>query len=472
MSGDNVISSMREDQVDEDTGRPMITPTTPTERRRHRRRHQNNQHVFWSSLCGMFEGGSSSSSSSSKTDSCSLAFCGIWLWERNRYLLTGETPKSWYDRPVEVLIMILLCITTIIWSIDPTNVFISLSFIIIAGAILWKLFEFQYERTVFRQQLAIEVYHRQRQCRNESFLDDADDGDGDGDDNGATTTTKRHQQQVLFDSSNSSEGNSNSNSTSNRNNNYRNNGNSSGSNLQDDPGLMSFLARHQIEIYGDGAHAVFGCANVSRNGLESHHYHPNNVNCGDDTEDDDDDNNDAYVDIIRNNNNDGDFCYCLWRYISNLCCGVLFSCYIQCFGICAIAQEHRHLKHHLLWTTTTSTIQPVVAESMSSDHRRHHHHQLQRGHQEQHFTNERWYVDYITFEPWSQYYPSIVRLRVSNTSRLIPHLRAISVLSTRLLKSVFIFLMVTSSVVVLLPVHFPKWQLLIVSFNLNDIQHQ
>lgn len=283
-------------------------------------------------------------SQASKTDACALAFCGIWLWERNRFLLTGETPRAWSERPVDVGIVFLLGATALVWSLDPNNVFLSLSLVVMAGCFLWKLFEFQHERSVFRQQLAVEEYRRMH-----------DDG-----------TFRR-----LIDS---------------------------GGDPQDDPGLMLFLGQHEREVYGDGAHALCGCANASRNPPEA-----------------------PGID-----GRSEDFCFRLWRLTSNFCCGVLCSCYVQCFGMCAIAQEHRHLKHRL-------PPDPVL-----------------------------WQVDYITFEPWTSYFPAIVRLRMSHEGRFLPHARAMSILSSRLVKSVFVFLVLATGSI-MLPVHFPRWQILIVS---------
>jgi hypothetical protein len=295
--------------------------------------------LFRSSLCGMFEG-----PRASKSDACALVFCGVWLWERNRFLATGETPRALSERPVEVGIVALLAVTALVWSFDPYNVFLSLSLVVVACCFLWKLLEFQFERALFRQLLAIEEYRR-------------------------TLDNDAENHRTL----------------------------QCGGDPQDDPGLMRFLDRHEKEVYGDGAHALFGCASASRNGMAQDVDWPNQ-----------------------------DFCFQMWRLISSLCCGVLCSCYIQCFGACAIAQEHRHLKQCL----------PPDPDL--------------------------WQVDYITFEPWSGYFPANVRLRVSHETRFFPHVRSMSILSKRLVKSVLVFMLLATGIV-LLPVHFPRWQILIVS---------
>ena len=97
-------------------------------------------------------------------------------------------------------------------------------------------------------------------------------------------------------------------------------------------------------------------------------------------------------------------------------------------GMCAIAQESRHLREVI-----PTTIRPGL-----------------------------WQRDYITMQPWMEYYPSILRLRLSNQFHCIPHFKALSRLSRRLLISgASVLLFVT--LMFLLPVRFPKWQLIIVS---------
>ena len=124
------------------------------------------------------------------------------------------------------------------------------------------------------------------------------------------------------------------------------------------------------------------------------------------------------------------FCLGAWRFLANLCCGLLCGCNLQLLGMCAIAQEQRYLKEVL----PSSTERPDL-----------------------------WQRDYITMQPWSEYYPAILRLRLSYQSNFCSHLKAMSTLSRRILTTAVTFV-VFISLMVLLPVRFPRWQILIVSF--------
>jgi hypothetical protein len=360
--------------------------------------------LFHSSLCDMFHTATSrdrrkqqqQQQQHTKTDACALAFCGIWLWERNRFLLTGETPKRWVDRPLETSMVVLLITTAVVWSLDPHNVFVSISLLLVGCCFLWKIFEFQYTRSVFRQQLAIEEFHRRRRRRRKQQqqrkLDDLD-------------TTQQQQQQQQ---DNTMEGTATAGalehsiyySTS-----------DSRVRPQDDPELLQFLSDHQREVYGDGSHAFCGCANARLGPLESYN---------DDDDEEDDDNNNG------ENNAREDFCFRLWALISNLCCGWLCHCYCQLCGMCAIAQEHRYLSE-------------VLPDDPSLCQR-----------------------DYITLQPWKEYVPAILRLRISGQMQFFQHLKAMSILSNRLALAAAIFLVVVTLVITLLPVQFPRWQILVV----------
>jgi hypothetical protein len=322
----------------------------------------------------------------SKTDACSLAFCGIWLWERNQFLLLQQQQQQrrkeeqsteasstststtcslslLLQRPFEIFIVLLLMVTIIIWCFDPNSTTITILLVIIVSLFLWKLFEFQYTRSVFRQQLAItEYYHRRNKQQ------------GRQDDNGITIPN----------------------------------------NDTDDPGLMIFLSRHQREIYGDGTHAFCGCANAKDNPIDT--IINDEGHCYDETNP---------QQQIRGGQG-GDFCSLLFKLIGNCCCGVLCNCYCQLCGMCAIAQEHRYLKDII----------------PSTDY-------------------HLWQRDYITQEPWKDYYNKIIRLKLSNESNFTSHFKAMSILSKRLVISAFLFLCFVSSFT-FLPVHFPRWQILVV----------
>jgi hypothetical protein len=76
----------------------------------------------------------------------------------------------------------------------------------------------------------------------------------------------------------------------------------------------------------------------------------------------------------------------------------------QCCGICAIGQEERE-----------------VNRMVSAEER---------------------LIDYITFQPYDSYYPGIVALRSNGNRSLTDHFKAVSTLSTKLLKALAIFILV------------------------------
>lgn len=319
-------------------------------------------YLFHSGLCGMFRTSKEPRQQRrhSKTDACALAFCGIWLWQRNKYLLTGEKPKRWKDKPLDISIVILLVATAIVWSLDPHNAALPLLLLVIMGCFLWKIFEFQYSRSIFREQLAIQEYIRQKK----EFESEASEEDG-------TRTTK----QVVYLT------------------------NEHIIDPHNDPDLIQFLSQqHKREVYGDGAHALCGCANSQLNP----------INTGDDDGDE-----------------GGDCCLSLWALLANSCCGWLCRCYCQLCGMCAIAQEHRFLTE-------------VLPEDPTL-----------------------WQRDYVTLQSWQDYYPAIVRLRVAGKMNFFSHLRATSELSYRLIVTAATSLLFVT-LVTLLPVHFPRWQIFVV----------
>jgi Ca2+/Na+ antiporter len=337
--------------------------------------------LFRSSLCGMFQSNTTGSNKhrnnkhTSKTDACALAFGGIWLWERNRFLLTGEKPKRWMERPLETGIIVLLVATAVVWSLDPNHVSLSVSLVLVLCFFLWKIIEFQYTRKVFRQQLAIEEYRREVKRRNRDIVVNVNDDDDEG----------------LLCEEEGKEGNDN---------NIVMTMDELITDPKTDPDLMNFLTEHQREVYGDGSHSLCGCASARFNPLNE-----------------------------GENPTDGneDFCSKLWSFLANICCGWMCQCYCQLCGMCAIAQEHRYLVDIL-------PADPFL-----------------------------WQRDYVTLQSWGEYYPAILRLRMSGQMNFLPHLKAMSTLSNRLVVTAMIFLVLVT-LIILLPVHFPKWQILVVRF--------
>lgn len=283
--------------------------------------------IFGSSLCGMF-----GAKKASKSDACALACCGVWLWERNQYLLERKSPKPLKERPLIVAMTLVGSAGAVVWAVDPENVMVQVAVLFVIFGFLWKMFEFQHTRAFFRRNLALDVYR------------------------------KEHPQDENITLA--------------------------------DPGLNSFLRRHRNEIYG--AHAICACSRVDVR--PSPHQHQNETQ---------------------------DFCSKLWQFLAACCCGTCCLCWCQCCGMCAIAQEHRHLKMVL----------PPAPEL--------------------------WELDYITMQPWSDYFPKIRDLRVSGEMGLLAHMRALSLLSTRLLQSALVFV-IGAAIVTALPVHYSRWELLVV----------
>ncbi|KAL7532943.1 hypothetical protein ACHAXR_004943 [Thalassiosira sp. AJA248-18] len=91
-----------------------------------------------------------------------------------------------------------------------------------------------------------------------------------------------------------------------------------------------------------------------------------------------------------------DLCTRLWGCLSNTfwCCG----CWCQCCGCCALAQEEREVNRLT--------------------------------------GNEEHKIDYLTFQPYSEYYPSVQQLQENRSKNPLKHIRAISDLSSKLLKNV------------------------------------
>ncbi|KAL3805698.1 hypothetical protein HJC23_005942 [Cyclotella cryptica] len=111
---------------------------------------------------------------------------------------------------------------------------------------------------------------------------------------------------------------------------------------------------------------------------------------------------DGVVAPVENGHDDvseieGDFCTRLWACLAKTfwasCCG----CWCQCCSICAVAQEEREVNRLT--------------------------------------GNEDYTMDYVTFQPYSEYYPVIQNLRDDQITSLWKHVTALSELSVKLLKS-------------------------------------
>jgi hypothetical protein len=133
----------------------MVEASTPLQQHRRpmRRAYRG---IFSSSLCSMFE-----TPAQSRTDACALACCGIWLWERNQYLLSGTKPKSCKERRFELTILVLAIVLLVVYSQYPSPVILRcLVFVTIAGGV-WRLLRFQQARNDFRIALAKDQYARE-----------------------------------------------------------------------------------------------------------------------------------------------------------------------------------------------------------------------------------------------------------------------------------------------------------------------
>jgi hypothetical protein len=420
-------------------GRPSSSPSPAT-------MTTTKPSVFRSSLCGLFRrsrssrlgSNSNSSSTSSRTDACSIALCGgvCLLYQRNKFLLTGQKPKpfSLRQRPIEMLLLILVITIIVIAATveDPFDEQYNDFMWALVGTVIviciYKLFEFLHKSRILRQRLAIHQW---------DII----------------------QQQQRLDRSDSS--------------------NHSIDDVQDvaiDPELQAFLSFHHEEIYGNGTHALCGCApsNIDdddRLGSSSDDFDVD----GDDDNDQDRSQANTYLD------DNGDFCTDLWTLIAKSCCGVLCQCYCQLCGMCATSQEHRHLRKILpqpmrlplpisprtrsrstpaaaaaaaatsssLSSTTSSTKRGITITTTTSPN-------------EFIAAADLWQRDYITFQPWMEYYPSILRLRLQNVTSFSKHMQALSTLSFRLVVSSMMFLLIVTMLGVCLPVTFPRWQILVV----------
>ena len=105
-----------------------------------------------------------------------------------------------------------------------------------------------------------------------------------------------------------------------------------------------------------------------------------------------------------------DACNHLWTLLSNIFFGC-FGCWWNCCGMCASAQEDREMRKL--------------------------------------FPREKFRMDYITMQPYSEYYPDIQTLRRSQDGSLWAHLKTMSKLSTTLVRIVAIGLLILLALSVL-----------------------
>lgn len=277
---------------------------------------------------------------------------------------------------------------------------------IVFVASTYKLFEFLHTSRVFRQQLAIHEWEMQQQ-QPEQLGQQDDNRDGQG----------------------------------------------------VDPELQSYLSSHYDEVYGNGAHVLCGCARD----LDEDHGDDDDDN---DDDDDEEENNDLRLFIDDDDDNSGDFCTAIWTCIANTCCGTLCQCYCQVCGSCATSQEHRYLRTILpqpfklkaLFQSTEGRGQSRLRNSTLSTTAERDGLQIDAAI----IAADLWQRDYVTFEPWMDYFPSIVKLRLGNIRSFTKHMQALSVLSFRLVVLSATFLVVATTMAVFLPVTFPRWQILVV----------
>jgi len=96
-----------------------------------------------------------------------------------------------------------------------------------------------------------------------------------------------------------------------------------------------------------------------------------------------------------------DLCTRLFQCFNCICCGTILQCWVQCFGTCAIAQESREINRLLLANHNKNTIHNI---------------------------------DYLSYEPYSNYYPRLMNLRFNRNKNLFWHIGTLSKLSKSLFK--------------------------------------
>ena len=367
--------------------------------------------IFRSSLCGMFE-----ESQSSKTDACAVFCCGIYLWQRNRDILIRDRRKE--DRfgdddnddddqlssaPTSTSTSTPPLTTKTIYSTIAKRPLETSFLILVAVTVVVWAFDDPTTNHLFSTIESATVWLLIVCVIWKGFEFEQ--------------ARKKLRQQLAI-----------SEYYRRRNRDTADTNDSEDECVQD---LAAFLEQHKKEIDVNAAHDICGFARSDRGWFGSRFFQSNSSretdevasNVDEDDENDDDENNNS----PRNN----DLCSKAWTFLRNLCCGMLCGCHLQLFGICAIAQESRQLRDAF-----PTNARPGL-----------------------------WQRDYITMQPWTEYYPSILRLRLSNQIRCLPHFKALSKLSRQILLAAVAILMFVT-LLFLLPIRFAKWQVLIVSFEI------
>ncbi|CAJ1948869.1 unnamed protein product [Cylindrotheca closterium] len=351
------------------SAKQQMSNGTAAKKKRRKKRRQNKREyrgIFSSSICDMF-----TSPARSKTDACALACCGIWLWERNQFLLHGKHPKKWTQRPLETALFLLLIATLVLASIDLESKALKICVIIIVAIGIWRLLEFEYSRSRFRKELAEEEFHRQNLIHNNATAEDA------------MVLEPGHAQRRLSPTA------------------------TERTDIGQEEHLKQFLSLHWNEI--NRRHNLLNCVRNDTHVVV------------DDDNDEEYEDEDEEFDVDDEDNRD--FCQRLWNCFANVLCNTCCMCWCVWCGMCAIAQEHRHLAKVLPNTPSL------------------------------------WQRDYITMQPWSEYFPSILALRNSENMSFWAHCKALSELSSKLLKACGIFLLFAILLTMFLPVQYEKWQL-------------
>ena len=113
----------------------------------------------------------------------------------------------------------------------------------------------------------------------------------------------------------------------------------------------------------------------------------------------------------------GDLCSCLWACLKRVCCGGCCGCWLMCCGLCAIAQEAAEVDGMAERMVTT------IGGGGAGD-----------GPLSPAGTPGGTHVDYVTFQPWYEYFSKIDDLRNAADGEFVAHCWALSDLSTGLLR--------------------------------------
>ena len=134
--------------------------------------------------------------------------------------------------------------------------------------------------------------------------------------------------------------------------------------------------------------------------------------------------------VSTNNQRDTvDCCSGIWKFLSFVCCGCC-GCWFNCWGACATAQEHRELRLRL--------------------------------------PKEKFQADYVTMQPYSDYYPSIKDIKERTDYSFLSHLKALSKLSRNILGLFGGLLALIAAIVLLNGSKFPVARLVIVGATLGQ----